>query len=199
MTIPLGFAQVTHAWGGLPFPSVCTYGISLDFSAPLATTAEQLHDAFGDAFVPRVTGDVTLLETTVKAGPDQTGPSVTFSLSRVGTHVGDLDAPQVCVIVEKSTAIGGRRGKGRFFVPGGPSTDFQDNGAIIPASLALWNTAANNFNIAVPLVAGVISMVLLHNPSAPGTENPTPEPVPTEVIGLLVDPITGTQRRRLRR
>lgn len=199
--IPSGFAQVTHRFGGggLPLGAAVTYGIGLTFAAGLDAIAAEVHDAYGDIFMVETTSDVSLLSTLVKAGPNDVGPFFEFTGIVTGTEPGDQESPGAALLIHKVTAIGGRRSRGRFYLPGAAGTDFGDNGAVQPAAVTKWQNAANAFLTRIVAHLGITDMYLLHSESSPDTENPTPVPVPTVITNLVVDSLQATQRRRLRR
>lgn len=110
----------------------------------------------------------------------------------------------VAAIIRKTTNRGGRRGKGRFYLPWVlADADVDDAGTVAPAKVTALQTACTNFWTHMSAGTGAITyplpLVLLHAPSGPEVDNPTTPGVPTPVTALTVDPIIGSQRRRLGR
>jgi len=70
-------------------------------------------------------------------------------------------------------------------------------GIITPAAVTPIQTAMNLFR--TNLSSGGNPMVLLHEPSAPGTAHPSTPGAPNVVTSMIVDPLISTQRRRLGR
>lgn len=93
------------------------------------------------------------------------------------------------VLVKKVSNLGGRRNRGRFYVPGLPETDIDNAGNMVGASLAAWGTAMNNLQLGLESDSFLDRLVIFHS-AAPLT--------PTIVASLAVDPKVATQRRRLR-
>jgi hypothetical protein len=122
-----------------------------------------------------------------------------------GTFVGTVAATDSlnggqAVLFHKRTARGGRRGRGRFYIP----WIVQDNvvgetGVIAPATVTAFNTAITSWLNDTNALAFVDNVVLLHSPSQPGTVNPTPPGDPNVITSMFCDPIVGSQRRRLGR
>jgi hypothetical protein len=97
--------------------------------------------------------------------------------------------PQNCAtLIRKTTALAGRRGRGRFYLPPITMDEFATSkaGVIASSSLAAMQLAANAwFDHGEPFV-------ILHD-SLPSSLAPTP------ITSFVVDGRIATQRRRLRR
>lgn len=97
-------------------------------------------------------------------------------------------SPNVALLVEKHTALGGRHGRGRSFFPGltedavGPDGNLTGDVAIIQAAGADFWQVVND-------AAGSPAPLLLHS---------LEEPDPTEIVGFVTQTKVATQRRRLR-
>lgn len=114
------------------------------------------------------------------------------TLTTVGGRGLTAVPPNVAVLVHKRTARGGRRGRGRLFLPWAiAANNVIEAGTLVTSEVTVIQTAMNTFLSA--LATNTVPMVLLHNAgqSAPGA----PDPVTT----LSVDRIISTQRRRLGR
>jgi len=104
--------------------------------------------------------------------------------------VGENALPNNCaVLVRKVTGEGGRRNRGRMFIPGISEEAVDATGAIAGTPLSNWNSAFDDIQTTLVGLATVDNLVLLHD-SAPHT--------PTVITDLVVQPKIATQRRRLR-
>jgi hypothetical protein len=112
--------------------------------------------------------------------------------SDAGGATGSMLPPNCAVLVHKRTARGGRRGRGRFFLPWAIiETAVDEVGIITPANVTTIQTAMNTFRST--LISNSIPMVLLHDPGKTATGPPDP------VTSMTVDRLISTQRRRLGR
>jgi hypothetical protein len=101
-------------------------------------------------------------------------------------------------LIHKRTSRGGRRGRGRMYIPwASPTSDIGETGVVTSTRVTAAQSAINAWRTAVIAAAGPI--VLLHRPSTPGTTHPSTPGPPDEVSSLVVDPLVATQRRRLGR
>lgn len=191
MNIPAGFAQASLFFTGdaLPTGAAITLGINpsgLVVTPLLAATA--VSDAWDASDMIRCyTNDCTLSSILVKFGPNDTGPSAEISAAAVGTFGGDTGYPGAALLVTKQTSLGGREGKGRFYLPGLGEAAIELGGNISTGVLA-------DMQEAVGFLVGEFSerdipLVLLHNS---GTS-------PTVVEACVAAVRPGTQRRRNRR
>lgn len=100
--------------------------------------------------------------------------------------------PNCALLVHKRTARGGRRGRGRLFIPWAVAeTDVDEAGIITAPVVTTAQTASNAFLTA--LGVNNVPMAVLHSPGQ------TAEGAPNLVTGLTVDRLISTQRRRLGR
>lgn len=106
-----------------------------------------------------------------------------------GTGTGTPLTPNTSVLVKKLTNRGGRKGRGRMFVPGqGVSEiDVDENGVIATSDLAAMQLEWGDFYTAMN--AGSCPPYLLHS------DGSTPDPI----TSFQVQQVVATQRRRLRR
>jgi hypothetical protein len=106
-----------------------------------------------------------------------------------GTSAGETSPPNVAILVHKRTDFGGRRGQGRCYIPGGYLSDpsVGNTGAITTGALATLNTNINGFRTKIETAGG--RLVLLHESESI---------LPRNIIGVDVDAVIATQRRRLR-
>jgi hypothetical protein len=120
----------------------------------------------------------------------QDGDPLLFS-STTGNGSGTQSATTVpqntALLFHKRSPFGGRRNRGRMYVPGLGESAVDNAGVVLAAAVTAANTAADT------LITGLNSagfpMVILHE-SAPLT--------PTEVASFTVSTRAASQRRRLR-
>lgn len=190
MIIPVGFAQVTHTFssGFLPFGAVTTYGVDLDLViTTLDTLASNLYDNFQDHVMGNLSSAVNHDVCRIKAGPNTTGPVGEFTGVEVGGAGGTFASPNLAYLVEKNTALGGRRGRGRMFLPGVTESGIGSAGGL--DSTVASDFATNLGNWFDTFAGAGVSPVLLHSDATS----------PTPITSFTIDPTVATQRNRLRR
>lgn len=119
-----------------------------------------------------------------------TGPiSGTAPESQVGTSSLSPCPPNCSLLIQKSTTRGGRKGKGRMYVPifNKSESDIEKDGSILTGNLATlqgyWGGAFT------ALAASDVKPALLHSDGS----------TPDLITAWTVKPLIATQRRRLRR
>ena len=192
MTIPAGFAQVNLFFTGASAPNGMQVTCGLDvqsYSADATSAAIDVGDALGASNLDSLTcADINLTRILVKFGPDATGPSGEFAFSGVGT-LGEALAPNTAVLVAKSTADGGRAGRGRLYWPAAEENQVSSAGILSPTPLDDLQDAFATFR--TTLIASNLDPVVLHQPGAPIVE-------PSPITAFTVQALVATQRRRLR-
>lgn len=202
LIIPAGYSQVqlplSHA---LSLRSaLVTWGVdSSDAAGDFVQLADDMVAVFEDAFAGELASDVTIGPATVRAGTDGGDPlAVTGSQTGVGLETAAIAPSNVALLIKKATGTGGRRGRGRMYIPWIVQDAAVDEvGMIAGGSLPAYQGDATDFH--ADLAAGTTGtwatpMVLLHDSSGAG-----PEPGPSTVTGLTVDGMVANQRRRLGR
>src|SRR5215208_5990706 len=118
MLIPLGWAQVNWIFTGVGVPLGAEVTMGLDFSTfggTVVDAAEACHDAWASTILTVQCDGVTLTTTRVKMGPNETGLFAEFSSDDNGGLAIAEQPPQVSILINKLTGIGGRSGRGRMF------------------------------------------------------------------------------------
>ncbi len=202
--IPPGYAEIAiqlrHAGDPQSWYNVSGYDVSA-FGGDMVEMGTSALLAFS-AWIDHFPTTLTVVGADVTLGQDGGPPSKQFVGNTQGATGGKSQAmlPQNCaLLVQKNTALGGRRNRGRAFIPSVLQDDWVDNvGAITPAARNELQTVADQWwefmNESEPPFNN-IPMVILHgSEGAPiqAAEDPTP------VTGFSVDPVISTQRRRLR-
>ena len=191
-----GFADVsvefTHSL--LPRPAYITFGVDPTATDPaqVATSVSLALNTAG-SLLSLVDSNVTMSGIRVSLGTDGSEDLVYDAQYTIAcTKSGASTPPNVAVLVHKNTARGGRRGRGRFFIPWAwPNTQMTETGIIAAADVTTMQNACTTFLSA--LATQTVPMQLLHGPgqTAPGA--------PNQVLSLTVDRLISTQRRRLGR
>jgi hypothetical protein len=180
--------------------ALITYG--LDISGMTGTTtdiANEQPSIFVANWGTELDDQVTVGPATLRVGVTGGDPiAIEGSVDEVGGESAAMLPPNCALLVRKSTGLGGRRGRGRCYIPWVvQEAAANDVGVIDGASLTVRQGDADAW--LADLAAGSSGtsptpMYLLHDTSGAGAE-----PAPTEVTGLSVDALIATQRRRLGR
>jgi hypothetical protein len=142
--------------------------------------------AWGLRILPQQTNAITLAEVHTKWGPNTTGPDASTAVGSAGSKGGDPYGAQVSALVQKRTAVGGRTGRGRLFLPGLTESLISDGSHLQAGYRTDLQTAFDNFFTDMGALAR--DLYLLHGgPSAPNA-----------LTGFSVELLLATQRRRLR-
>lgn len=191
--IPEGFGQASLLFGlaGKPDEMVVTFGYIAGGIAPSATPGEILTSWTGSG--KPFFGAAMMTGWTVKGvrttEMTSTGPLVYQHMAAVvGTASGATAPPNCAVLVRKLTARGGRKGRGRMFLP--PCVRTETDIDALGNFDAAW-ASAFDAKLALSLADMVTTgnnMYLLHED---GT-------APNEVTALSTQLLLGTQRRRMR-
>jgi len=190
MIIPTGFAQATIVFAGpnLPTGAATTIGFEVNDNLTPSEAAEGVRDAWHTSFSNVLPEQQKLDLVFVKYGPNATGPAGEFGGDSEGGLAESTASPQVAFLVKKVTDLGGRRQRGRMFIPGVAEADVGSDGVLSSGMLANLDEAADAFKIGMESV--VQPLFLLHN---------HPDDAPTPIVALVADSRVATQRRRLRR
>jgi hypothetical protein len=191
-----GFAEISMRFGrgDLSRPAYITFGIDPTATDPSAI-ASSVALAFNTAgsLKDMIDGNVTMTGVRVSLGTDGTEDLVYQSTTTIGcTRSMSSVPPNVALLVHKNTGRGGRRGRGRMFIPWAlAGSDAQENGQVNNLLMSTFQGQCNTF--LTQLGVQGVPMVVLHGPglTAPGA--------PNTVLTLTVDPLVSTQRRRLGR
>lgn len=188
MIIPVGFAQVNFRFDGFALPNGAevVIGCSLGGEDDPVVIATGYKNAWLASFTEAQTDETNFASVLVKFGPNIDGVSTELPVNVVGGRDVLTEAPNTALLVQKRTATGGRRGRGRMFVPGLDQDDVTGAGKLTSTALALWQGKADEFLGHAAIAA--FPPVLLHA-DAGG---------PHALTDLVVSTTVATQRRRLR-
>lgn len=193
LVIPPGFAQASWLFSleGDNEMMATTCGVDVGgFAGDFQAAAEAYSDAFVTAFSAAERADAyTYRGVVLRVGQDGGPPVIAeFTANSPGTLAVGPPPQNVAVLVRKSTGLGGRRGRGRMFLP--PFCVGEEG---IAANGILDGTTRSTLQTNVDAWFDGLAAVLLHD------SQPTPVPAPTPITGFTVDLTVATQRRRLRR
>lgn len=186
-TIPAGACQVLVAWrhttGAGPY--VATYGVNT--GAGSVAKCNQLMAIWVARWQVGVPNVLRLTDVQMWQGPSG-GLSIFQSSSAASTGTSaNTPAPPNCTwVVRKSTAAGGRRGKGRMHLPGVIEANVDSLGQVDAGAMTTYNGRLALL-LADHAAAGM-AMTLLHSHGSS---------IPTPITGLVVAPKIGTLRKRL--
>jgi hypothetical protein len=203
------FCRISHSFTGVGAPTgaAVVYCVRVGSSQPVLETAEVCHESFGTLVVNLLSSDVTLSETLAKEGPDNTGASaLVTSPPYPGTSGSNSGAPQSALLVQKNTVLGGRRGRGRMYLPGLDESVVLEGGVVESSYLTAMQAALDAFYD--DLGSSALTLALEHGPETTwvlvgGQPRRVPVagavPDPTDITSLVLTSRIGTQRRRNRR
>jgi hypothetical protein len=188
VVIPPGYALViakfVQSQTGMPMSN--SFGVKLD--APLTQGAvDGLSTDLAVAYKTVLATGSLWSGLHVVEGQDG-DPFVWDSSSGAGAGTRSISAPttpQVQLLADKKTQLGGRKFRGRTFLPDVAEADVGGNGAVISGTLTLVNAFCAS--VLVQLTdTPYDGMVLLHQDAT----------IPTVVTSYTADPFAATLRRR---
>ncbi len=175
---------------------LCTIGCSEDTSIGQGFGQAQANDlsaAWGANVTPYLSPSLRFKGLTARSGPDGLGLTWEVVTDIPGTYTGACLPPNCALLIHKRTQSGGRRNRGRFFLPGVPEGTVDQVGNLMgtyPQSVAGLGPA---LFAALAGVSGVGELAIFHT---------TPVGVaglaPTQITSMDVDQKIATQRRRMR-
>lgn len=173
-------------------------GIAVD-TVPTATLVAVNQTGTG-RFRDQLDTNVSILSCTARIGQDGGPPLVFVSASSLaGLSSNNTSPPNVALLFRKRSNRGGRRGRGRLFIPWVSTSATVDEAGKL-STIGFNNYSTIGSNLLTALAAANVPMVLLHTPShdlKSGTGSNTG--APDLVTSITLDPLIATQRRRLGR
>lgn len=208
--IPAGFAEITTVLAPTLDPSPATFTIGTDgitdvasLNLACASWVNALSDP--DGVLGMLCSDYTILRVEGRTDPEGSNLVAEVPLGVVGLG-GPETLPSNCaLLIRKVTGLGGRRNRGRVFLPGciGES-QVSNTGLINPAdavaALEAWEVTTDAYT------ALGNDLYLFHNDEVRNPAFPppstvlmaNPDPDPTLITSWVLDPVIATQRRRMR-
>jgi len=200
LVVPPGFADVAIELRGLgdPVPWYVTYGVDIsDAGGDVELIGRRQLAAWG-TLMPKLHTEVSMSGVKLTIGQDGPFPVRQFvpTLTAVNGATPGAKLPQNCaLLVRKNTGAGGRRARGRFFVPLILAEGAVSNvGVIANDALADYTNGVNAFyaSLTTGTAFPPTPMVVLHSTGISPVIDPSP------VLSLACDNVIATQRRRLR-
>lgn len=172
----------------------------------LATYQDAIDDFqtnFNATLLTHIDTEVTALPPAGRGGDGTDVPILVFAAGAAspGTRAGEFAPPNVALLVRKRTALGGKKNRGRSYIPFILAvSEATENGAVAPGSIAALQGACTTFlaQLTTDVTPMVIENKTFNTPLPPhhvtfiGGSN-------AQVTSYVVEPIIATQRRRLNR
>lgn len=198
LVTPLNYARVIHsmAYAGDSEPMAITYGIETNSGADVAAVATSMHTAFSPVMAgfPTV---VSLASTTVylQSSAPPADPVIGVAVGTVaGTDARAVVPQNTAYLVHKRSAVAGRAGRGRLYLPGVAEAAVNAVGQVDPGQVSGYQALLTTWLAAIASALASDGMVVLHDSDgAYSAASPYP------VTSLVMDNRVATQRQRLRR
>lgn len=199
--IPPGFAEISQELrlSGYPRSAYVTYGIAIKGTQGASMgLAEQAYNAFYAGMGNYMDSHVTFGRCRAVIGQDGGDPLLDeYDGGENGGSSRESPPPAIAVLINKNTGVGGRRNRGRMFMPWyAPEGSISEAGTMTTGVLGSIRSSANIMLANLTGTADDINppewdlldgMVILHGPLL----GP-----PTPVTSLTVSATVSTQRRR---
>jgi hypothetical protein len=190
--IPANYAQVNLKMTGpaVPTGAQVTFGLDrVGYSGTPAEAAEVVRlQLIANTCFTQVDSNVLLSSILVKYGPNETGAAAEIATGIVGGQSGTAQVPQCAYLLNKNTTAGGRKGRGRFFLPGVPDTAIVEGGTLVSSVAGQMTASWQGF--VEDMSAASLPLALLHSQLGD---------VPNVITSISCQSRVGTQRRRNRR
>lgn len=206
--VPIGFADVTVHWSleGDADELICTYGI--DVLAPPLTSADVAvmsgpWETFWET-PGTFPADYHYLGLSVSVPTDGPGPMLLeFSTDVPGAGGSGSGVPQnTTFLVKKNTAFGGRRNRGRMYLPGVGESIVGPTGTVSGGAHGVISNGLDDlFTTLHGPGTNTADIVIFHSYPWTGDVDPGPPvgfPAPTPCTSWSLDNTVASQRRRLR-
>ena len=196
MLIPVNWANwvCTYSFSDDPEPMITTMGVNVStWGGDYVDGLEWLQQLWEACLVGSMSEEVQIGPGTLAVGQDG-GDPITFESPEFlpGGESSFPLWPNSAVLVKKGTASGGRRNRGRLYVPGlAIRSLITPGGTIDSAFLADFQTNLDTF-------LDTVNDGTLFNPTNLGVLHSEPPSAPAVITSLTADAKLATQRRRLR-
>jgi hypothetical protein len=183
-----------------------TYGCNNDASSTAyQALADGFQTAFATAWVAQLDTNLLIQEATCLFGLGTTTPAMAISsgVAQSGSRVLSSAPPNNNMLIQKRTALAGRKNRGRVYLPYSFDETGVDEAGILSggevsgaqARANAWLTALDTND--VPMV--IVNRVLSLNPTPPPTQYVSSYLAGQPVTQLIVQALIGSQRRRIGR
>lgn len=194
--VPAGYAEVTYRFRivGDAEEMLTSWGISSEFNTLFtADHAAQLADVFGTTLRTVMSPDCSFVGVHLRGGPDGMGEQFTVDRNLPGTGTGVSLPPNNAALIQKRANVGGRRNRGRNYIPGVPAGVVNQAGVWAAAAQANWQAKATAWLTETAARAFVREVEIFHT-----TPDGIPGIPPTPVVSVNIPNKIATQRRRMR-
>jgi hypothetical protein len=194
--VPVGYTSVSYrlALAGDAEEMLVTMGFRIETGFGINPAgAELLADSFQANMINLCAAGYTFRGLRASDGPDGEGQVHEVERSVASTSTKTGMPPNVAYLTRKITGLGGRRNRGRFYMPGVSEIDVDNTGLLTATHRTNYQTSVTawfNQNVAGTEIA---AHALFHD-----TPEGVPGVAPTDILQLNVQPKVATQRRRLR-
>jgi hypothetical protein len=201
VTIPEFYGQVTFTYSGsgVPLGAANTLGFANPTGKSAFAACTDLRTAWEARIMPQLVQNTGLDDVIVKLGPDETGPMAVQASGVAGSVLTPQASSNTAYLIQKLTAGGGRRNRGRLYLPGVSEASIDQAGNVLAATTTALNAAFLLF--LGDMSADDLPAHLLHEPGRVRTVTYVetgPAPVPTPITGFSASASAATQRRRMR-
>lgn len=193
--------RITHASVGHVAMITCALDDATSLGAQVA--ANRWQTQFDNYITPQLDNQCSTVPCYVVRGNGSTTPTVAVAAGAPGTGGRAITSPtpQVSLLVKKQTAVGGRKNRGRMFVPWAFATgELTEEGTITSPPVSTLQAAFSNFLTAMNTVQAlhwVIANKTLVEDPVTHKMYPTAITMGEPVLSVLVERSVATQRRRM--
>jgi hypothetical protein len=164
INLPSGYylAQLFFTGNAVPTGAAITFaGRDVGGSTSAAGIAGIIATQWNTALDAETNTLLTLATVRVKKGPMEDGPFGVVNTANTGSKVGATSSPAAAYLIRKNTALGGKKGSGRMYMPGVAESDIDEGGVISGARTTALQTAWAAFHSA--LQTATVPMYLAHS------------------------------------
>lgn len=190
--IPAGYAmlELVYELTGVGRRMTTSLGFSVN-AAPTQAQVDTLMAGVVTRMKPGAPSQYVIKDSRVYVGDGTNNPPfLTHVTSTPGTSISANLVPQaVCTVIEKRTALSGKKGKGRMYIPGLREDAVGNAGFLIAGHITFWNTTMADLKTFIEGTSWVGDLYLLGHASGPA---------PRQITSLICRFKVGTQVNRLR-
>lgn len=192
--VPPGFVDFAVSSSRVGDPQVYVTTFACRVATPPFDQADlvTMFDNFIENWASSWPNDAIFTQITARVGQDGEPLFLVDAGGATGTNNGDFAPQNVALLIQKRSAEGGRRNRGRMFLPVITEASVSEVGVLTGTQLTSYQNVADEWlqDLQDGSAGNTDQMVILHSTS------PT---TPAVVTNLIVQPLVATQRRRLRR
>lgn len=201
LVIPTGFAEASVELRneGDPQPWYITCGIGVgDAEGAWGDVAANVAGSWAEAFAGSFSTSTSITGVRLTIGQDGPDNLTVFVAADYTGGSTEAKLPQNCaLLIDKGSAFGGRKNRGRFFVPNVLSESQVNNVGVIDGSV-VTSFQEQADTLLEDFTTGVIGLSTPRTPTPMFILHNSATPDPTPVNRLTVQGVISTQRRRLR-